>query len=502
MISNQLSYALLEEELAEIEAQMLETEQLFQRRLSVLSEDQHQAARNLLHYLCLRSMDARQLQDELHRVGLSSLASSESHIRSQIQAVRQLLGHTYHTEDTEPCNYAFSSQNQVENCIRLFGEPADAARPHIMVTFDTGFATDEILIQDLLLKGMNIARINCAHDHEAIWMDMLQNLKNACAVTGKDCKVYFDLAGPKIRTRLIGKGLEAGKVRIQEGDLCWICEKDALFAMEEIAIETSLPDIVHLLKKGDRVFIDDGAISAVVVSVESKKAAIRIKQISNPKQSIRSGKGMNFPDTHLAIPALTEFDRSCLPFVLRHADLIGCSFLRNAADLQEIQQTFQSYNTGQPGMILKIETAAAVQALPELLLQGMQRPPFGVMIARGDLAVEIGFERLSEIQEEILWLCEAAHIPVIWATQVLESLGKSGLATRSEITDAGHAAVAECVMINKGAYVLRVISTLSDVLIKMSSHQKKKRYWFRKLHIAEGFLASNRIQPLIAGMYR
>lgn len=502
MITQQSAYSFLQEELAEIEAQMLETEQLFQRRLTDLPEDQLQAARNLLHYLCLRSIDARQLQDELHRVGLSSLASSESHIRSQIQAVRQLLGHSYSTADAEPCHYAFSSRNQLDNCIRLFGEPADAARPHIMVTFDSPFATDEILIQDLLLKGMNIARINCAHDHEVIWMDMIQNLKNACAVTGKDCKLYFDLAGPKIRTRLIGKGMDAGKVRIQEGDLCWLCEKDALFSMDEIAIESSLPDIIRALKKGDRVFIDDGAISAVVVSVEINKAAIRIKQVSNPKQSIRSGKGMNFPDTNLNIPALTDFDRSCLPFILRHADLIGCSFLRTASDLKEIQQTLQSFNSGQPGMILKIETAAAVQALPELLLQGMQMPPFGVMIARGDLAVEIGFERLSEIQEEILWLCEAAHVPVIWATQVLENLGKSGLATRSEITDAGHAAVAECVMINKGAYVLRVISTLSDVLIKMSSHQKKKRYWFRKLNIADGFLSANRVRPLIRELHR
>ncbi|MBK9334453.1 MAG: pyruvate kinase, partial [Ignavibacteria bacterium] len=87
-------------------------------------------------------------------------------------------------------------------------------------------------------------------------------------------------------------------------------------------------------------------------------------------------------------------------------------------------------------IILKIETTEAVNNLPSLLIQGMKDKYFGVMIARGDLAVEIGFERMSEIQEEILWICEAAHIPVIWATQVLDSLNKSGIATRSEVTDA------------------------------------------------------------------
>jgi pyruvate kinase len=117
----------------------------------------------------------------------------------------------------------------------------------------------------------------------------------------------------------------------------------------------------------------------------------------------------------------------------------------------------------------------------------MTEPAFGVMIARGDLAVEIGFERLSEIQDEILWLCEAAHVPVIWATQVLETLNKSGIATRSEVTDAAHAAHAECVMLNKGRYLLTVLATLQDILHRSGGHHVKKRYIFRTLKIAERF---------------
>jgi pyruvate kinase len=110
------------------------------------------------------------------------------------------------------------------------------------------------------------------------------------------------------------------------------------------------------------------------------------------------------------------------------------------------------------------------------------------MIARGDLAVEIGFERMGEIQEEILWICEAAHVPVVWATQVLETLNKTGIATRSEITDAAHAALAECVMVNKGNHTIEVIETLRDILLRSSGHQIKKRFTFRPLSIAERFM--------------
>ena len=113
---------------------------------------------------------------------------------------------------------------------------------------------------------------------------------------------------------------------------------------------------------------------------------------------------------------------------------------------------------------------------------------FGVMIARGDLAVEIGIERLSEIQDEILWICEAAQAPAIWATQVLESLNKSGFATRSEGTDAARSVMAECVMINKGTHLIEVIESLRDILERSGGHRIKKRYLFRPLHIAQNFV--------------
>lgn len=132
-------------------------------------------------------------------------------------------------------------------------------------------------------------------------------------------------------------------------------------------------------------------------------------------------------------------------------------------------------------LALKIETSSGFRNLGEVLLEALRYHPVAVMIARGDLAVEVGFERLAELQEEILWLCEAAHVPVIWATQVLESLAKTGMPSRGEVTDAAMSVRAECVMLNKGAFVARAVAMLDSILLRMESHQHKKMSLYRGL---------------------
>jgi pyruvate kinase len=136
------------------------------------------------------------------------------------------------------------------------------------------------------------------------------------------------------------------------------------------------------------------------------------------------------------------------------------------------------------GIVLKIETRQGFENLPRLLLAAMRSRVVGVMIARGDLAVECSYQRLAEAQEEILWISEAAHVPVVWATQVLETLAKTGMPSRSEITDAAMGERAECVMLNKGPFVVDAVKTLDDILRRMQAHQEKKRSMLRKLGIA------------------
>jgi pyruvate kinase len=165
------------------------------------------------------------------------------------------------------------------------------------------------------------------------------------------------------------------------------------------------------------------------------------------------------------------------------ADIVGYSFVQSAADVAHLQQELARIAPErQLGLAAKIETALAVRNLPEIIVQAAGRQPLAVMIARGDLAVEIGFGRLAEIQEEILWLCEAAHVPVIWATHVLDSFVRKGSHSRAEMTDAAMAERAECVMLNKGPHVLEAVGVLDDVLGRMEAHQAKKTSRLRALH--------------------
>lgn len=171
----------------------------------------------------------------------------------------------------------------------------------------------------------------------------------------------------------------------------------------------------------------------------------------------------------------------------RNADLVGPSFARAASDVEALHERLAALGVPDKGVILKVETEEGFDRLPELLLALMRSPACGVMIARGDLAVECGYERLAEVQEEIMWLCEASHVPVIWATQVLETLAKKGMPTRSEVTDAAMAERAECVMLNKGPHILRALEFLDDVLRRMAAHQHKKIPTLRPLAVAQRF---------------
>lgn len=477
-------------QLLSIEAKMAKEVSARMDSLKMLDPKQFEAGKNLIEYLVLRNEDIRNLQEDLHIHGLSSLASSESQIHRQLQTILKRLGQTYPEEALDICTYKFTKKRMVEKRRSLFGPKKLDVIPSLMVTFDISFLDDFNLIISLLQNGMNVARINCAHDDEGVWLKMIAKLKKACEKTGLPCKIYMDLAGPKIRTKLLGKGKDIGSVQVKEGKLIWLKELEGGFKKDDVVISPSVDGIISSLQVGERVYIDDGIIKGIVEKLKPDKVGIRITRISSKKSQIKEEKGINFPDTQLKIPSLTEYDRACLTFICSHADMVGYSFVKTPEDISELNRALASITENPPHIILKIETHEAVKNLPFLLLEGMKHKEFGVMIARGDLAVEIGFERMSEIQEEILWICEAAHVPVVWATQVLENLNKSGIATRSEVTDVVHSAQADCVMINKGEHTVKVLEMLIDILTRTATHRNKKRYTFRPLKIAERFLST------------
>lgn len=258
-----------------------------------------------------------------------------------------------------------------------------------------------------------------------------------------------------------------------------------LIALPQIAV--TLPAIFDDVQPGERIWFDDGAIGGTIKAVGGDELEIEITHARLNGSRLRADKGINLPDSELRLPALTDKDLEDLRFIAKHADLVGYSFVRSAADVHELQKQLVALGGQDLGIILKIETRRAFEELPNLLLAVMRSPSAGVMIARGDLAIECGWERMAEVQEEILWICEAAHMPVIWATQVLESLAKQGLPSRAEITDAAMGERAECVMLNKGQYILEAVRVLDDILRRMENHQSKKRSMLRHLRLADHF---------------
>jgi pyruvate kinase len=253
-------------------------------------------------------------------------------------------------------------------------------------------------------------------------------------------------------------------------------------------IGCTLPEVFEEVRSGEAIWFDDGKIGGVVENIEPERVTVKITRARAGGEKLRGDKGINLPDSNLRLSSLTASDIENLKFVVRHADVVSLSFANSAADVELLQQHLKRLGGERLGVILKIETRRGFDNLPEMLFAALRSARCGVMIARGDLAVECGFERMAEVQEEILWMCEAAHVPVIWATQVLENLAKDGFPSRAEITDAAMSERAECVMLNKGAHISEAVAVLDDILQRMEAHVTKKRSMLRELNVANRFL--------------
>lgn len=557
------------------------------------------SAQNLLDYLTLRSHDLRPLQDGLARLGVSSLGRAEEHvIRSveQVVAVLQALGSERSGGRTEAAvGYGEGRRMLEDNARSLLGPGSEGRGTRIMVTMPSQAATEEGLVERLIDAGMDVARINCAHDDLASWTAMATRIRRAASLAERGCEVLVDLPGPKLRTGPIAPGpavarlrprrdergvataparatlvaagsghagagpgpgivvpagwlahlapgdevalrdtrgsrrtlvvtaterdlavvevwdttyLEPGTVlrgpageaavrhlppveqslRLRAGDLLTLTA-DLTPARPQLGgpgprrlrIGCTLPEALANLTTGQPVFLDDGKIGGVVRATRPGEVEVAITLTGPAGARLRAGRGINLPESHLDLPALSPADDEAVGFAATQADLVGLSFAQRPADVAALKERLSGAGPSAPGIILKIETAEGFHRLPELLLAGMAWRRVGVMVARGDLAVECGFERLAEVQDEILWLCDAAHVPVVWATQVLDQMARTGQPSRAEVSDAVLASRAECVMLNKGPYIVEAVATLDDILRRMAAHQRKKVPLLRRL---------------------
>jgi pyruvate kinase len=475
------------------------------------------SAYNLAAYLAFRKRDFRPYQDALYPLGLSSMSNCESHVMPNFDAVIHAL---YALEQLKPFSKYFDAEGAYEHLEStpnrkrdfqqagfqldreidaLLGKPGQGRRTRIVVTLPSEAAEDKAWVQSLIEGGADACRINCAHDDADIWNRMVEHVRSAERKTGKNVRILMDLAGPKIRTGSVTPLTK--RDRLAAGDGFWLHPETGWKWVEggpvafgktkvnpQFLISCTLPEALAKVKKDDRVFLDDGLFSGRVLGRWGMACYVQIERAPEGGKRIKADKGINLPDTDFTIDLPTAHDRLHLPTVIKHAHMVGYSFVQCAGDVHVLQEQLQSQAAHRPkelgrlpAIVAKIETARAITNLPEILVAAAGQGPTGLMIARGDLAVEIGFLRLAEMQEELLWVAEAAHVPVIWATQVLENLAKHGLPSRPEMTDAAMSVRAEAVMLNKGPYMIETVGLLGEILKRMENHQQKKRPRLRAL---------------------
>jgi pyruvate kinase len=445
------------------------------------------SALNFAQYLAFRRDDLRPLQRRLMVLGLSSLGRSEGHVLATLDAVTialEALAGTEMGRTHSPSPFQFFRGERIlkRNTDALLGVQA-AGRARILVTLDTQASDDPEFLLQLGRHGTDAVRINCAHDSPEEWARMIANVRKAELAIGRKMRILMDIAGPKVRLGAVITPPQGNRIAI--GDEIVLC-RDLESCLEPARFKASCTpvQIFDDLKIGDPVSIDDGKLRGHLVRQTTNGFVARLEEGRLKGLKLKPQRGINFPGVALNLDPITEQDRGTLDFISGNADLVGYSFVETAEHVALLQEALLVRRPDKPllPLVAKIETPRAVKNLPEIIVQAAGRQPLAIMIARGDLAVEIGFTRLAEMQEEILWLCEAAHIPSIWATQVLEGLVTKGMPSRGEMTDAAMAGRAECVMLNKGANVLRAVDTLDRLLPKMSEHQIKKTPTLRALH--------------------
>ncbi len=588
------------EQLAAIRERALALEDEYEAELGQVHPEFREGAHNLVHYLALHETDTQRLRRSLRHLGLYSLAHAERNVLGSVGAVEHALARLSGDDvgSAGPPAAALQSWNPMadEHRRAILGPVPEGRAASIMVTLPTEAAENPLLVAEMIAAGMNLARINCAHDDAETWERMIANVRSAASDAGTECRVVMDLAGPKLRTgellpgpRVIhirpkrdplGRVIAPRRIRLIPDDMIQrgtkvavvpvpqecidyarvgdeirfrdtrgkkrklrVAEKDdkgivleawqgayiatgmkfylvredvgekILYRVGELpAVEQPLllrvgdtllihaenrpgepatedadgnvvnpahiacqqPEVCTFLSAGEEVSLNDGKISGVIRNVDAEQIEVEITKAKPAGSRLRGHRGINFPTSDIRLPGLTSSDTANLEFIVRHADAVSLSFIRKPKDVEELLEELDRMGADQLGLVIKVETKKGFKSLPRVMLAAMRRYPIAVMIARGDLAVECGWAMLAELQEEILWICDAARVPVMWATQVLEQEAKKGLPSRAEITDAAQSQRADCVMLNKGPHILAAIRTLDNILCRMQTLRDRR----------------------------
>lgn len=330
-------------------------------------------------------------------------------------------------------------------------------RTKIVATIGPATSSREGLT-NAIKAGMNVARLNFSHGTHADHLKVIQNLRELTAELKAPVTLLQDLQGPKIR---VGK-LEGGSIELKEGSQVVITTEDVLG--KPGLIPSDFKGLPQACKPGTKIMLDDGLLELRVDKVESPKVYATVEYGG----ILKDRKGMNIPGAFLEVDCLTEKDLKDLEFGLEHqVDYIALSFVRKGDDIRRLRELIKAKRPN-TRIVAKIEMLEAVENLEEII-----RLSDAVMVARGDLAVEVGQTMLPGIQKQIVRLCNQIGRPVITATQMLDSMVENPRPTRAEITDVANAVLdgSDALMLSaesaSGKYPFKSIRTMHEIILEV-----------------------------------
>lgn len=323
----------------------------------------------------------------------------------------------------------------------------------IVCTIGPASATPEIMAE-MIRAGMNVARFNFSHGDFPSHKKMIENLREAAISVGRGVTIMADLPGPKIR---IGE-LYQEPIELETDD--WVTLSTENFVGNAQRISVSFSRLPHVVKPGDMIFLNDGYIQLKVSEVKGNELECKVVVGGE----LRSRKGLNLPGINLGISAFTEEDHRCLKFALENGvDAVSQSFVETVSDIQAVREAAESLGH-KPFIIAKIERSGVLQRIEKIL-----EVADGIMIARGDLGVEMPIEDMAWIQKELMKKANLVGKPVITATQMLESMTDNRRPTRAEATDVANAILdgTDCVMLSgesaMGKYPVEAVAMLARI---------------------------------------
>jgi len=318
------------------------------------------------------------------------------------------------------------------------------------------------MLERLTRAGLNVARLNFSHGDFTAHAERIERIRSASEAVGRRVAIMADLPGPKIR---IGK-IEPEPMQLHAGENFMLTVEEIIGTPQGVSV--SFKDLPSVVKSGDRLFLNDGLVQLTVERVTGGEVDCKV----TVGGELRSHKGLNLPGIALGISAFTDHDRACLEFALQQGvDAVSQSFVETGADMEAVRAAAEAAGK-RPFMVAKIERLGAIRHFDEIL-----NASDGIMIARGDLGVEVPIEEMAMVQKQLIARARIAGKPVITATQMLESMTVSRLPTRAEATDVANAILdgSDAVMLSAESAIGKYPEEAVAMLARIAAYTESQR---------------------------